>query len=121
MLERLNKLANESAVSSQEDKLFIRETSKALGVKFNYRNNCQNCYHDQVFVLIRKIDSMKKEFEVAGNGVIKAEKCRYKLNPELKIDVIHRDVRINAENLTDEKAEMLIKDGFHRWFSKIPK
>ena len=119
MEERLREIATYSLCDkdmSAEDKAFIRETSSALGVKFNLNKcpTCKNKYSDQVHLLIRKIREMQTEFP---ESTIKATKCKYKLRPELKINVIHRGVyHINADTLTDELAEILINDGFSRWF-----
>lgn len=110
MYETLKKLAEKKALN-KEDKDFIIECCTKMGLTFNPKKGCKNCYFDQIFKITSQI---RKEQTTPNKG------CEYLLKPELKINVIHRGVHINADNLTNEKAEMLIKDGLLRWFAKYP-
>lgn len=110
MYDKLKALAEKKTLNAQ-DKAFIVEASKELDVEFNPTQNCKNCYFDQIFVLTAKI---KAEEMKPNKG------CDYLLDPKLKIDVIHREVRVNAETLTNKIAEQLIKDGLERWFIVKP-
>lgn len=94
-----------------EDKLFVVECGKRLDMPFVKRGNCKNCYSDHAFKMLSSIKGNKKP----------AKSVEYFLDPKLKIDVILKGVRINAETLDEKKAKMLIKAGFSRWFSKMPK
>lgn len=97
----LKEIATNGATTDKQ-KQFIREQSEKMGVAFNERTRCNDCYKDQAVILWRII----AEGEVA-------EGRHYVLHAG--VDVIWKGRRINA-TLTEQQLKELYKEGFPRHF-----
>lgn len=87
---------------TQEDKQFIKEQAQVNGVEFQPKSACKSCYIDTAIIIYRKLKDENNAHETGGRLWILKE----------GVDVIWRNIRINAETITDEKAEEYIKCGF---------
>lgn len=116
MENELKELLNKRILTN-DDKKLIEDLSNELNVKFIKRSSCQNCYQDQILLLLKALTVQKIE-----NGEITND---YVLRPD--IDVIYNDltsktdrnIRINNSTLTDELAEKLLNMGLRHWFLKV--
>jgi len=123
MIEKLRELVNKKTLSL-EDRSLIVSYCFELGIEFNPKSGCENCYFDQIFKVKKIIEQNTLEaMEEKKNEVKEAiAKCNYVLNPELEIDWINPEVgRVNKYTLTDEMGANLVKQGLGYIFSKMPK
>lgn len=103
--ERLKEIA-EGGVTTPKQKQFIRDKSAEMGVQFDERTSCVNCYRDQAMILWRIIS--EKEIPKSRKYVLKAG-----------VDVLWRGIRINA-TATEEELKNYLNDGFPAiFFAKI--
>lgn len=107
---RLEKIAAKAAATlTGSDKSFIERMSAKMGVPFNPRPHCPNCYADQAVLLWKNMKNSKAS---------KKSSPKYILNDG--VDVIFRGVRVCASTLTDELAEELLSKGFSKqFFAKV--
>lgn len=98
----LEKLTNE------EDQIL------ALSEKYNVpppkNRSCPDCWKDQIILIKIAIKELLQ----------KSEKRKYILRGG--VNVIYKGIHVNADTITDELAESLIKDGFAlTFFKEYPK
>lgn len=108
--ENLKALQNRAFSLSKKDREFIRETSKELNVDFSPRPRCEDCYKDQIIILLIAV---KKHISVVENN-----STSYKMVNNKNIN--WRGIIINDETLTDEIAEKFISN-VKNWFIFIEK
>lgn len=123
MIEKLRELVNKKTLSLEDRTLIISYCSD-LGLEFNPKSGCENCFLDQVFKIKKFIETSTPEIMEAKKKEVeeKIAKCNYELNPDLQIDWINPEVgRINKNTLTDEMGAELVKQGLGHIFSKMPK
>lgn len=110
MIEKLKELAEKKSFT-KDDKDWIVEKSKELGLDFDPQKGCSNCYMDQVMKIYKHLS-----VEIAPT-VIEESEAEYILKPH--IDVVLHGVRYNNATLDEKKAKYLISLGFEKWFLKI--
>jgi hypothetical protein len=106
----LKALQNRAFSLSKKDKSFIKETSKELNVEFSPRSRCEDCYRDQIIILLIEI---KKHISVIEN-----KSCSYKMVNGKNIK--WRGKIINDETLTDDLAKDFISN-LKNWSNFIAK
>lgn len=111
MIEKLKELAGKKSFTA-DDKAWIVEKSKELGLEFNPKKGCSNCYLDQVLKLYNEV-------KLTDLVIIEeqASESDYILKPH--IDTVINGVRYNNATLTANKAKYLLSLGFEKWFLKI--
>lgn len=100
--ERIREIVNRGTVTA-DDKVFIEELSKELGLQFDQKKGCKDCYMDQAMVIYKAV----KEDEPHDGS------------PRLRddIDVVINGVRINNATLTPELVEKYRGKGLpEHWF-----
>jgi len=103
MQEELRKIARKRTIT-EEEKKFVMDTSKELGIDWTPELACSNCYQDQAIVLLKHIsDNAKSSHDNA-------------LKLKDGIDIRWRGVRVNSATITDEIKEGMLKDNLKHYF-----
>lgn len=98
----------EKGATTEEQRNFIRNKSKELGVKFIERRACNSCFKDQAVILWRIL--AEQEIPDTRKYVLKSG-----------TDVIWRGQRVN-NTMTDKQLKELLKEGFPSvFFAKMGK
>lgn len=105
MYEQLKALAEKSGLTA-DDKVFIEECSKELGVKLVLKKGCEDCHLDQIFKLTAKIEA-QNAIPKEGDYILKAG-----------VDVKYKGIRVNNTTLTDSIAEKMVNEGHTHLFAK---
>lgn len=104
LLEELKRIANKSASElTKDDKTFILEQCAEHGVKVKSKR-CLSCYVDAAVELYRILTA-----ECSQNNSVK-KTIHYRLKEG--VNVTYNGERVNAETITDERAEALLRRGF---------
>lgn len=104
LLEELRRIANSAASElTKDDKTFILEQCAEHGVTIKGRR-CLSCYVDAAVELYRILTAGRSH----NCGDKKA--IRYRLKDG--VDVRYNGERVNADTMTDERAEALLRRGF---------
>lgn len=111
MIEKLKELAGKKSFTA-EDKAWIVKKSKELGLEFNPKKGCSNCYIDQVMKIYNHLN-----VELVQSIEEPAPEADYILH--YHIDMVINGVRYNNATLTSDKAKYLLSCGFNKWFLKI--
>lgn len=111
LIEELKRIANESASDlTKDDKTFILAQCAEHGVEVKSKR-CLSCYVDAAVELYRILTA-----ECSQNGGEK-KAVHYRLKDG--VNVTYNGERVNAETITDERAESLIRRGFPIGFFDI--
>lgn len=104
LIEELKRIANKSASDlTKDDKTFILEQCAEHGVKVKSKR-CLSCYVDAAVELYRILTA-----ECSQNGG-EEKAVRYRLKDG--VNVTYNGERVNADTMTDERAEALLRRGF---------
>lgn len=106
--ERLRAIVACSASGvTADDKRFIRETAKELGVQFSAgKSRCKACYIDAAVLCYKEIEKREAEHR-AGE-----DERAFVLVPNT--DVFFGNIRVNKTTLTDDLAREIIARGFSK-------
>ena len=110
MIEKLKELANKKSFT-KEEKAWIIETSKELGLEFVNEKGCSTCYVEQVMKIYKHLS------DEPGPDIDENKESDYILKPH--IDFVLHGVRYNNATLDEKKAKYLLSLGFEKWFLKI--
>lgn len=111
LLEELKRIANKSASElTKDDKTFILEQCAERGVKVKSKR-CLSCYIDAAVELYRILTAERGQDSSAKKAI------RYRLKDG--VDVTYNGERVNADTITDERAEALLRRGFPIGFFDI--
>ena len=88
-----------------EQRQLVRDTVNELGIEFNFKTRCHDCYHDAAMLCLLEL---RKEETVAPEQ----DPRRYILKPGT--DLYFGNVRVNEATMSDELGEWLIAHGFER-------
>lgn len=111
LLEELRRIANKSASElTKDDKTFILEQCAEHGVKVKSKR-CLSCYVDAAVELYRILTDDSSHDDSVKKAI------RYKLKDG--VNVTYNGERVNAETITDERAESLLRRGFPIGFFDI--
>ena len=106
-IENLSELAKKHTFTAAE-KTEIKATADVVGIAYDIKRGCSNCYSDLVLEIYNHLSKMNDIFPECRKYVLKHE-----------IDVIigyPNGRRLNAATITDEWAEELIAKGFGKYF-----
>lgn len=100
----MKRIANRSASEiTKDDKAFILAQCAEHGVKVKSKR-CLSCYVDAAVELYRILTAESSQ----GDG----EKITIRYRLKRGVDVTYNGERVNAETMTDARAESLIRRGF---------
>ena len=106
-IEQLSELAKRQTFNAAE-KAEIKATADAVGISYNVKRGCQNCYQDLVVEIYSYLKKLNSKFEPAR---------KYKLKAGVDVQVGYpQGKRLNAATVTDEWAEQLIERGLTKYF-----
>lgn len=100
---KLRKIAEGQSLTDADKALVVSESEK-LGLTFEPKTGCSNCYSDQAVLILQAVRNAKEK-----EGAKESEREFILRNG---IDVIFCGYRINAETLTDELGRKLMMLGF---------
>ena len=106
-IEKLSELAKKHTFTAAE-KAEIKETADAIGIAYDIKRGCSNCYTDLVVEIYNYMNKLNATFKPATKYVLKHG-----------VDVIigyPNGRRLNAATVTDEWAEQLIGRGLGKYF-----
>lgn len=108
-IARLKQIAESRGAVSVADKQYLRAMSDKMGIAFNERQSCMDCYVEQAVVLLRKLSEEE---------LLKDKTRQYILRTG--IDVIWKGHRINA-TCSDEQLAEFVANGFSKtFFLRLP-
>ena len=111
LLEELKRIANKSASElTKDDKTFILEQCAERGVKVKSKQ-CLSCYIDAAVELYRILTAERSQNDSMKKAI------HYRLKDG--VNVTYNGERVNADTMTDERAESLIRRGFPNGFFDI--
>ena len=108
MKEQIKALASAKSFTVEE-KEFLKATATDIGISFEIRKGCRNCYTDLAVQIYNELMNVEPQ--------AKAAQPKYKLKQGVDVIIGYPNgKRLNAATVTDEWAEQLIEKGQKKYF-----
>lgn len=95
---------------STTEKEFLKAEAEKVGIKFEDRKNCSNCFQDLALEIYAK---QNKKADTQSEA-------EYILKQGTDIRFINTGIRVNEATFTNEIGAMLVRKGLTKYLAKYP-